>query len=118
MPDEHGESAPFGHAQIMIRSEIIRARFRNGYETPEPMRPGEPTKIELPLQDVLHTFEPGHRVVIQIQSSWFPMVDRNPQTFVPNIFEARTADFVAAEHRVWRSAKHPTAIRFSTLSAG
>jgi putative CocE/NonD family hydrolase len=115
MPDEVGDPRPFGHAQIMVRSEVIRARFRDGYTEPKPLRPGVPTKIALPLQDVLHTFEPGHRIMIQVQSSWFPMVDRNPQTFVPNIFLADDTDFVAATQSLWRDREHPSALHYTTL---
>jgi hypothetical protein len=87
----------------MVRSEIMRGRYRESFETPVPFVPGEPTVVEFPLQDVYHTFQPGHRVMIQIQSSWFPLFDRNPQTFVPNIFEAEADDFVKAVHRVWHA---------------
>lgn len=115
MPNEAGDSVAFGDAQIMVRSEIIRARFRDGYESPKPMRKGVATEIRLPLQSVLHTFEPGHRIMIQVQSSWFPMVDRNPQSWVDNIFEATDADFVQANHRLFHDRAHPTRIEFGQL---
>jgi predicted acyl esterase len=99
-----------GGYQMMVRSEVIRGRYRDGYETPKPFVEGRPTRVRLPLQDVLHTFEPGHRVMIQVQSTWFPLVDRNPQKWVKNVFEARDEDFVAATHRVWHEAKHPSRI--------
>ncbi|MEZ4454419.1 MAG: CocE/NonD family hydrolase C-terminal non-catalytic domain-containing protein [Nannocystaceae bacterium] len=72
----------------------------------------------MPLQDVLHTIEPGHRIMIQVQSTWFPLVDRNPQRWVDNIFKAKAEDFVAATHSVHRSAKHPSRIELTTLPAG
>ncbi|MEM6292911.1 MAG: CocE/NonD family hydrolase [Myxococcota bacterium] len=115
MPDAEGTLQPFSGYQMMVRSEVIRARFRDGYETPRPMRPGTVETVTLPLQDVLHTFEPGHRVMIQVQSTWFPLVDANPQSWVPNIFEADAEDFRAAEHRVFRDAKHPSNIAFGVL---
>jgi predicted acyl esterase len=99
----------------MVRSEVIRGRFRNDKSRPEPFQPDVPTPVALPLQDVLHTFEPGHRIMVQIQSTWFPLVDRNPQKWVDNVFEARDGDFVAATHRVFRSAAHPTRLRFAVL---
>jgi uncharacterized protein len=99
-----------GGYQMMVRSEVIRGRYRDGYETPKPFAAGRPTRVRLPLQDVLHTFEPGHRVMIQVQSTWFPLVDRNPQKWVKNVFEARDEDFVAATHRVYRDARHASRI--------
>ncbi len=89
--------------QQMVRSEIIRGRFRNSYEDPEPFVPGEVTTVNLPLQDVFHTFKRGHRIMVQIQSTWFPLFDRNPQTYVDNIFKASAEDFVTATHRVYHA---------------
>ena len=104
-----------GGYQMMVRSEVIRGRYREGYDRPKPFEPGKPTAVALPLQDVLHTFEPGHRVMIQVQSTWFPLVDRNPQTWVPNIFEATEGDFVAAAHRVYRDAAHPSRVDVTVI---
>jgi putative CocE/NonD family hydrolase len=106
---------PLGGYQMMVRSEVIRGRYRNSYEQPEPFVPGEATLVDLELQDVLHTFKRGHRIMVQIQSTWFPLVDRNPQKWVDNIFEADDADFIKATHRVYRSAEHPTRLRVSVL---
>jgi predicted acyl esterase len=106
-----------GGYQMMVRSEVMRGRFRNSYEKPEPFRPGEPTLVRVPLQDVLHTFKKGHRAMVQIQSTWFPLVDRNPQKWVDNIFEAKVDDFVRAEHRVFRSSEHPSRIVFGELNS-
>lgn len=103
--------------QMMVRSEVFRGRYRRGYDDPRPFTPGKIEEVAVPLQDVLHTFEPGHRIMIQIQSSWFPLVDRNPQRWVANIFKAKADDFVAATHSVHRSSTHPTRIEFSTLPA-
>lgn len=91
-------------AQLMVRSEVLRGRFRNSYERPEPFEPGKPAHLRLELQDVLHRFRRGHRVMVHIQSTWFPLVDRNPQSFVPNIFRAQPGDFQKATHRILR---HP-----------
>ncbi len=71
----------------------------------------------IPLQDVLHTFLRGHRVMVQVQSSLFPLFDRNPQSWVPNIFQARPEDFVKATHRVWRTAAHPSRLEIGVLPA-
>jgi putative CocE/NonD family hydrolase len=104
--------------QMMVRSEVIRGRFRNSYERPEPFVANQPAKIALELQDVLHTFAKGHRIMIQIQSTWFPLVDRNPQKYVPNIFLADDKDFTKATQRVYRSKKHPTRVDVNVLPAG
>lgn len=107
-PDDHPDNdysdEKMGGYQMMVRSEVIRGRFRNSNEIPEPFTPEEITNIDLELQDVLHTFKKGHRIMIQVQSTWFPMVDRNPQTYVENIFLANEEDFVKSEHRVYTGA--------------
>jgi predicted acyl esterase len=103
---------------MMVRSEAIRGRFRNSHEVPEPFVPGEPTRVRLPLQDVLHTFKAGHRLMIQVQSSWFPLVDRNPQSYVDNIFLAEEGDFIKATQRVYGSPQFPSKIDVLVLPAG
>jgi putative CocE/NonD family hydrolase len=114
MPDRDGlpRGVHMGGYQMMVRSEVIRGRFRNSYERPEPFVPDQPTRIVLPLQDVLHTFKPGHRIMVQIQSTWFPLVDRNPQSYVENIYtDADVDDFIAATQRVYRSQRYPSQLR-------
>src|SRR5262249_46908624 len=104
-----------GGYQMMVRSEAIRGRFRNSYEKPEPFVANEPAKVPLELLDVLHTFKKGHRVMIQVQNTWFPLVDRNPQKYVPNIFLADEKDFIKTTQRVYRSKKLPTSIQIGVL---
>jgi putative CocE/NonD family hydrolase len=104
-----------GGYQQMVRSEVIRGRFRNSYEHPEPFVPGEVTEVTLPLQDVLHTFKAGHRIMVQVQSTWFPLVDRNPQKYVDNIFEADEEDFIKATHRVYHSPEHASYLEVKVL---
>ena len=87
----------------MVRSEVIRGRFRNSYEKPEPFVPGEIAEINLPLQDVCHTFKKGHRIMVHVQSTWFPVIDRNPQKYVDNIFKAQRGDFIRATHALYHS---------------
>ncbi len=114
------DTAPGQHLsgyQMMVRSEVLRGRFRNSYEHPEPFVPDQPTRVAVKLQDVFHTFKAGHRIMVQIQSTWFPMVDRNPQTYVDNIFEAEAGDFVKAVQRVYCSRTHPTRLRVGTLAS-
>ncbi len=106
--EDTGERQDMGGYQMMVRSEVIRGRFRNDPSKPEPFVPDEPTRIILPLQDVLLSFGAGHRLMVQIQSTWFPLVDRNPQTFVENIYLAEEDDFQKATQRVYRSMQFPT----------
>jgi putative CocE/NonD family hydrolase len=105
-----------GGYQMMVRSEAIRGRFRNSNERPEPFVPDQPTKVALELQDVLHSFGKGHRLMVQIQSTWFPLIDRNPQKYVDNIFLADEKDFQKATERVYHSRPHPSCIRVGILS--
>jgi putative CocE/NonD family hydrolase len=114
--DEDTPARPMAGYQMMVRSEAFRGRFRESYSQPKPFVKGEPTKVAFPLQDVLHTFKKGHRLMVQIQCTWFPLVDRNPQTYVDNIFEAKASDFRTARQVVYRSKKHPTCIRFGALA--
>ncbi len=114
-PEEMPEGKHLGGCQMMVRSEVIRGRFRDGYDRPAPFMPDQPTKVSLTLQDVLHTFAKGHRIMVQIQSTWFPLVDRNPQTYMENIFQAGEDDFVKATQRVYRSGAHASCLRFGVL---
>ena len=86
---------------MMVRSEVMRGRFRNSFEKPEPFEAGKKTEVSFQLQDVNHTFKKGHKLQIQVQSTWFPLIDLNPQTFVPNIFKAKAEDFKKQTHTVF-----------------
>ena len=103
--------------EMMVRSEVFRGRYRNSFENPEPFVPGEPSRIRFELLDVLHRFGKNHRLMIQLQSTWFPLVDRNPQRFVPNIYFASPDDFQKATHRVHHSARYPTQVQMRVLSS-
>jgi hypothetical protein len=92
----------------------MRGKFRNSFEKPEPFVPGQVTKVEYVMPDVYHTFRRGHRIMVQVQSSWFPLVDRNPQKFV-NIRTATAADFQKATQRVYRSREAASHIKVSVL---
>ncbi len=109
------DTTPLAGYQMLLRSEVFRGRFRNDYAKPEPFKPGEVTRVRFELLDVLHRFQKGHRLMVQIQSTWFPLVDRNPQTFVDNIYFAKPEDFRKATHRVYRSAAHPTSLSVGIL---
>ncbi len=100
---------------MMVRSEVIRGRYRESFTEPKPFVSGDKTAVPLQLQDVMHTFKKGHKIQIQIQSSWFPLIDRNPQKYVENIFKAEDADFIKAKHSVYHDADNPTAIHVQVL---
>ena len=91
-----------GGYQQLVRGEPFRGKFRHSFEKPEPFTPGKVEEIDFTMQDVNHTFRRGHRIMVQIQSSWFPLTDRNPQTFV-NIPDAKPSDFVKATERVYHT---------------
>jgi hypothetical protein len=99
----------------MVRSEIVRGRFRKDKASPTPFIPNEVEEIKIPLLDVLHTFKKGHRIMVQIQSTWYPLVDINPQKYVENVFDANPEDFVVAKHRVFRSGVQPSYMSLGTL---
>ncbi len=101
-PDGNTASVMSGY-ELPISLDIFRGRYRKSFEHPEPMKPGQPELIKFDLPQVNHIFEPGHRMMVQIQSSLFPLYDRNPQTFVPNIFDAKPADYIKAEQRIWHT---------------
>jgi uncharacterized protein len=96
--------------QLMVAGEVFRGRYRNSFEKPEPLVPGQVTGYEIKLRDRNHTFKAGHRIMVQIQSSLFPVIDRNPQRYVPSIYEAVQADFQPARQSVFRSARYPSHI--------
>jgi len=96
---------------MMVRSEVMRGRFRNSFENPEPFEAGKKTEVSFELQDVNHTFKKGHKLQIQVQSTWFPLIDLNPQTFVPNIFKAKEEDFKKQTHTIFGDSY----IEFSVL---
>ncbi|HAS41798.1 MAG TPA: X-Pro dipeptidyl-peptidase [Microscillaceae bacterium] len=104
-----------GGYQQMVRSDIIRGRFRESYSKPKPFKTNKVTEVSFPLQDVMHTFKKGHKIMIQVQSTWFPLFDRNPQKYVPNIFEADDKDFIKATHRVYHSKKDQSYVEVQVL---
>jgi putative CocE/NonD family hydrolase len=103
-----------GGYQQLVRGDIMRAKFREDYSNPKAMVPNKITEISIPLQDVFHTFKKGHRIMVQIQSSWFPLFDRNPQKFT-DIYSAKEEDFQKALQKVYFNNQYPSQIRFSIL---
>ncbi len=101
---------PLGGYQMLVRGEVMRGKFRNSFEEPEAFVPGEITKVSFEIPDLAHKFKAGHKLMIQVQSSWFPLVDRNPQTFV-NIYECDEEDFQKSDIKIYSDKDHPSGIR-------
>jgi putative CocE/NonD family hydrolase len=113
-PEPNPAGVVMGGYQQMVRGEPFRGKFRKSLETPEPFTPGKPDRIEFTMPDVLHTFRPGHRIMVQIQSSWFPMVDRNPQKF-EEIPAAKPGDFQRATERIFRGGAQGSRLKLLVL---
>ncbi len=107
-------SFTMGGYQQLVRGEPFRGKFRHSFEKPEPFTPGKVEEVDFTIQDVNHTFRRGHRIMVQIQSSWFPLTDRNPQTFV-NVPDAKPSDFVKATERVYHTKTEPSGIVVQVL---
>lgn len=114
-PEQYPEEPNMGGYQLMIANDVFRGRFRNSFEKPEPVKAEEVNRYSVDLHAVNHVFRKGHRIMVQIQSTWFPIIDRNPQNYVPNIFEARPADFTVATHKIYRSARYPSHLQLPVM---
>lgn len=115
-PDPNPKGVQMGGYEQLVRGEPFRGKFRQSFAHPVPFEPGKPTKVEFQLLDVFQTFRRGHRIMVQVQSSWFPLVDRNPQKFL-KIDEAQASDFQKATERVYRSANLPSSLTVEVLPA-
>jgi hypothetical protein len=109
-PDEVPSQPEMGGYELAVSMDIFRGRYRQSFEHPSAIPNGQPEQYRFTLPTTNHVFEPGHRIMVQIQSSWFPLYDRNPQTYVPNIFFAKPADYVKATQSVMRSRDHASAV--------
>jgi putative CocE/NonD family hydrolase len=119
-PDNYPDPVPnpgniqLGGYQMLVRAEVMRGKFRNSYENPEPFTPGMITEVKYNLPDVSHCFRKGHRIMIQVQNSWFPLVDLNPQKFT-DIYHADARDFQKATHRIYHDKKNPSGVIVNVL---
>ena len=104
-----------GHRHQLVRWGNIRGRFRDSMSHPKPFTPNEPTLVKFKLYDVLHTIKKGHSLQIQVQSSFFPFIDINPQRYVDSIFEAKAEDFVKATHKIYHNEQYPSSVTFAVL---
>ncbi|MGZ3846129.1 MAG: CocE/NonD family hydrolase [Flavisolibacter sp.] len=102
-------SYPMGGYQMLVRGEVMRGRFRKSFEKPEPFTPNKVEEVKFYLPDIAHTFKKGHRIMVQVQSSWFPLVDRNPQKFV-DIYQAKAGDFQKAQVKIYHSNQYPSSV--------
>lgn len=109
--EEMQDHLKMSNYHLMVRSEVLRGRFRNSFSKPEPFVPNEKTEVNIKLQDVFHTIKKGHKLQVQVQSTWFPLIDLNPQTYVDNIFKADEADFKTQTHTVFTDSS----VEFSVL---
>lgn len=101
--------------QLPVAMEVFRGRFRKSFAQPQALTPNKPEEFIIDLHDINHTFKKGHHLMIQVQSSWFPLIDRNPQKFVPNIFEANESDYIKTTQRIYFSAQYPTYIELPVM---
>ena len=113
-PDPNPDNVEMGGYQRLLRYEIMRGKFRNSYEKPEPFVPNKVAEVKINLNDIDHTFLKGHKIMVQVQSSFFPFFDRNPQKFV-DIYSAKESDFQKAFNRVYFSEKYPSHIELNVL---
>ena len=114
-PEQHPQNWNLAGYQLMVSNEVFRGRYRTSFDKPAPITPGAILEYTFSLHTQNYAFLKGHRLMVQVQSTWFPLIDRNPQTFVPNIFRAQETDFRAATHRVYRSAAHPSRVTVPVL---
>jgi uncharacterized protein len=99
---------------MLVRAEIMRGKYRNSYESPEPFVPGKVTEVKYNLNDVSHCFRKGHRIMVQVQNSWFPLTDINPQKFT-DIYHAVESEFQKAEQRIYHDKTNPSCIIIDVL---
>ncbi|HYE46932.1 MAG TPA: CocE/NonD family hydrolase [Caulobacter sp.] len=115
-PDSPDIPAALRGHHLIISADIFRGRYRQGFDRGRPLAPGQPLRYRFALTPVSHVLKPGHRLMVQVQSSWFPLYDRNPQTFVPNIFFADADAYRPATHTLFRSRSRPSSVSFRTTS--
>jgi hypothetical protein len=114
-PDSVAGRPQMGGYQFMVAAEILRGRYRRSFERPEAIAPNTALEYRVDLHPQFYTFRRGHRLMVQVQSTWFPLYDRNPQTFVPNIFDAPASAYRTQTHRIYRNAAQPSHVEVMVL---
>jgi len=109
-PDTMPQTPAFGGYEFMVANDVFRGRFRQSFVTPHPITPNKVEEYAVDLHTQDYRFLAGHRIMVQVQSTWFPIIDRNPQRYVPNIFQATDADFQVARQTIYRSGPHASYI--------
>ncbi len=115
-PESYAPDITLGGYEFMIANDVFRGRFWKSFEKPVPLVPNAVTPFAIDLHTQSYRFQKGHKIMVQVQSTWFPIIDRNPQTWVPNIFKATAADFKAQTHRVWRTPSQPSRVDIQTVA--
>ena len=114
-PDQYETEPKMSGYQLMIANDVFRGRFRKSFSTPSPIIPNKVESYSVDLHGINHIFKKGHKIMVQVQSTWFPIIDRNPQKYIPNIFEAKESDFIIATQKVYRSFQFPSHIELSVI---
>ena len=115
-PEDHPTDPKLGGYELMVANDVFRGRYRNSFERPEPIVPNAVVEYVVDLHTQDYRFLRGHRIMVQVQSTWFPIIDRNPQTYVPNIFLAKDSDYRTATHRIYRSVRYPSHITLTVAA--
>ncbi len=115
-PEDMAPDFALGGYQLMVANDVFRGRFHNSFEKPEPLVPNKVTPFTIDLHTQSYRFLKGHKIMVQVQSSWFPIIDRNPQTWVPNIFKAKASDYVAQTHSIWRTPAFASRVEIQTVT--
>jgi putative CocE/NonD family hydrolase len=113
--EDYPKEPKMGGYQLMVANDVFRGRFRRNFEKPEPIKPGQVEEYAIDLHQIDHCFRKGHTIMVQVQSTWFPVIDRNPQKFVPNIFKSRDEDYIKATQRIFRSKSRPSHLKVSVI---
>jgi putative CocE/NonD family hydrolase len=116
-PEDYAANWPLAGYQLMVSNEVFRGRYRESFEKPKAIEPNKVLEYTWSLHTQNYTFKKGHRIMVQVQSTWFPIIDRNPQTFVPNIFEANESDFKSQTHRIYRTPQYPSRVDVPVVRA-
>jgi predicted acyl esterase len=114
-PDQYEKEPKMAGYQLMMANDVFRGRFRNSFIKPAPVQPGKVEVYNIDLHGLDHVFKKDQKIMVQVQSTWFPIIDRNPQKYVPNIFEAQESDFIPATHKIFRSASFASHIELPVM---
>jgi putative CocE/NonD family hydrolase len=114
-PDSMPDHWEWGGYELMVAHEIMRGRYRKSFTTPAPLQPNTPLDFTVDLHQQAYTFKRGHKLMVQVQSTWFPLYDRNPQTWVPNIFKAKPTDYQAETHRIWHTPTRASRVEVTVI---